>query len=192
MTLPDDNSLRIPQIQMVSGLPDCVFQTKHPNLGNRTCHGRCWYMYIMAIWYIMRPFGVPILRPFGIFSGYLHRIFFPFWYVAQEKSGNPRMVLVRLHLGMRWWQNAIFADAKPWLSIGFEKYEWNHKGKTPTKSTGSTSTIKHNKLVMEPFEWWAICHLCKKRYIISRVAKWRIFTPKGPIGVTYIGGPWNK
>jgi uncharacterized protein YodC (DUF2158 family) len=98
----------------------------------------------------MRPFGVPILRPFGIFSGYLHRIFFPFWYVAQEKSGNPRMVSVRLHLGMT--KCHFFAGAETRLSIGCEKYEWNNKGKTPTKSTGSTSTIKHNKLVMEPFE----------------------------------------
>jgi hypothetical protein len=59
-----------------------IFKPKIPiwlNFG-RSCNGRCWS--------ILWPFGIGILRPFGIFYGYL--VYFPrFGMLYQEKSGNP-------------------------------------------------------------------------------------------------------
>jgi hypothetical protein len=39
----------------------------------------------MAIWNILRPFGICNLQPFGIVCGHLVH-FFPFWYVWTKKN----------------------------------------------------------------------------------------------------------
>jgi hypothetical protein len=73
----------------VPGLPDGIFsdqKSQRVNFGG-PCNGRCWYIYVIGIWYI--------LRPFDIFYG--HLVYFVLtWYVFprfgilnQQKSGNP-------------------------------------------------------------------------------------------------------
>jgi hypothetical protein len=45
-------------------------------------------VYFTAIWSILRPFGICILWPLSIFSGY--SVYFSlFGMLHQEKSGNP-------------------------------------------------------------------------------------------------------
>jgi hypothetical protein len=56
--------------------------------------------YFMAIWYILRPFGIVyghlvyytaiwyIIRPFGILYGHLE-YFAPFWYIVPRKIWQP-------------------------------------------------------------------------------------------------------
>jgi hypothetical protein len=52
-----------------------IFKSKIPiwvNLGG-SCIRRCWYTYLMAIWYILWLFG----------------LFFPFWYIVLRKIWQP-------------------------------------------------------------------------------------------------------
>jgi hypothetical protein len=44
--------------------------------------------YITAIWYILLPFGLPILWPFGNLEAIWY-VFPRFGILCQEKSGNP-------------------------------------------------------------------------------------------------------
>jgi hypothetical protein len=91
-------------------LPDGLFSNQKyqfwVNFGG-SCDGRCWYMYFMAIWYI--------LWSFRIFYGRLvfqmaiwYTYFMVIWYIFpvfgklyQEKSGNhaPEALLVK-HLNI--------------------------------------------------------------------------------------------
>jgi hypothetical protein len=49
---------------MEQGCQIVYFHTKNPNLGK---NGKYWYVYVMAISYKIRLFGIPILWLFGIF-----------------------------------------------------------------------------------------------------------------------------
>jgi hypothetical protein len=65
------------------------FQTQNRNLG-KFWRNLQWKMlvYFMAIWSIIRTFGIPILWLFGRFYGSLLN-FFPFWYVVSRKIWQP-------------------------------------------------------------------------------------------------------
>jgi hypothetical protein len=73
-----------------------IFKPKFPNRVNfsRSCNRWQFFLfyghlvYVVAIWYILWLFGIPILWPFGIFYGYLYT-FFPFWYVVPINLATP-------------------------------------------------------------------------------------------------------
>jgi hypothetical protein len=96
------------------------FHTKNTNLG-KFCRALQWKMliyfygllvYVTTIWYILWPFGIPILWYFGIFSGQLvyfvaiWYVFFPLWYVVPRKIWQP------IAVGANEEQSCIFFAGK--------------------------------------------------------------------------------
>jgi hypothetical protein len=81
-----------------------IFKPKIPiweNFGrswNGRCYGHLGYfthghlVYSVAIWYILLSFS----------------IFSPFWYMYQEKSGNPNSSDILQNLALFWTKNAQF------------------------------------------------------------------------------------
>jgi hypothetical protein len=83
------------------GCQTVYFQTKIPNLGKfwvlvaaedvGTFYD-CW-VYFTAIWYILLPFGIfccHLVYFVAIWCIYGTLVYvYPFWYVVQEKFGNP-------------------------------------------------------------------------------------------------------
>jgi hypothetical protein len=75
------------------GCQMAFFQAKHPNLGKFWMVLQ-WKMlvFFMDIWSILRPFGIPIVWPFGTLWGNSY-IFPRVGKLYQEKSGNPEQEL---------------------------------------------------------------------------------------------------
>jgi hypothetical protein len=87
-----------PCVQLEQGYQMVYFQTRNSKLGKfwRVLQGKMLvyrYIGIMAIWYMLLPFGifychlVYFVATWGIL--WLFGIFFPFWYVLQSKIWQP-------------------------------------------------------------------------------------------------------
>jgi hypothetical protein len=72
------------------GCHKVYFQTKNTHL-RKILEGRKLLVYFIAIWSILRPFGIHTLWPFGIFHGY----FPPFWYVVPRKIWQPWLGVIQ-------------------------------------------------------------------------------------------------
>jgi hypothetical protein len=76
------------------GLPDGIFayQKFQFRYVLESWNGICWYWYLMAIWNILRPFGIHIWWQFGIFCGSLIHCF-RFGMLYQCKIWQPRFAM---------------------------------------------------------------------------------------------------
>jgi hypothetical protein len=101
----------------------------------------CWYTYICTLWYTYVPYGIHmylmaiwyILRPFGTYFVAIWYIFSLFGALYQEKSGNPG--------SEKWTLSADYFLPKK-LILGSEKFffGWNEKNRYWCRKSGKRQT----------------------------------------------------